>query len=237
MSSNRCARRVRASSVGGFTLVELLVVIGIIAILIAIMMPALGRAKESAKRVQCMSNLRQLGTAIMMYTQDSKGRFPGAWDWHPRLTGNTWDGPLVRFHGGTGAHVPELYSCPSDPPEARRPGRYPFCYTGNWRVFFFAKGHSIERITEIKRSSEKIMIIDESSETVDDNVWAPENWFNDRQNMLSNRHDHRRERARESNQEETLKRGKGCAVFADGRADFIDRRWAMDDDYYDPRKP
>jgi prepilin-type processing-associated H-X9-DG protein len=60
----------------GFSLAELLVVIGIIAMLVSILMPALARAREQAQLVRCQSNLRQIGLGIQMYANANKGRFP-----------------------------------------------------------------------------------------------------------------------------------------------------------------
>src|SRR5262245_51109198 len=66
--------RVGRRHINGFTLVELLVVIGIIAVLVAMLLPALNKAKKAAKQAQCSSNMKQIATAILMYSNDNKGR-------------------------------------------------------------------------------------------------------------------------------------------------------------------
>src|SRR5439155_9511789 len=88
----------------GFTLVELLVVIAVIAILAALLLPALARAKASAKSAACKSNLRQLGLALSMYVDDyakypgngamfSGGAVQGIWG-----TGMNWLNPYLGVH-------------------------------------------------------------------------------------------------------------------------------------------
>ena len=67
----------RGRTTAAFTLVELLVVIGIIAILVGILLPTLARAREQARKVQCLSNIRQLSTATLMFAQEHKGWMVG----------------------------------------------------------------------------------------------------------------------------------------------------------------
>ncbi|MGD0461232.1 MAG: type II secretion system protein [Tepidisphaeraceae bacterium] len=86
---------------GAFTLVELLVVIGIIAVLIAILLPALTRARQQSMTVQCMSNMRQVGLAMLLYADQNDGwLFPNGLGWSNSTVylGHPDDGSLL----GTG---------------------------------------------------------------------------------------------------------------------------------------
>ena len=88
----------------GFTLIELLVVIAIIAILAAMMFPTFAKAREGARRAACLSNLRQIGMGIQMYTMDHTERMPGA-----GATGQEWPLFLDPYTKSS-----QIYSCSSD---------------------------------------------------------------------------------------------------------------------------
>ena len=132
----------------GFTLIELLVVIAIIAILAAMLLPALSQAREKARSANCISNLHQIGMAMLMYLQDNDEYFPNV---HP----GTYESPqppikewwefLLPYSGNLVAYM----KCPSDP-HRNDPGIESYIFNG---MFAFKK-----KLAQVAKTSDKIIV-------------------------------------------------------------------------------
>lgn len=188
---NRCTRK-------GFTLVELLVVIGIIALLIAILLPALSKAREQGNWVACMSNLKQIGTSLLMYSNEFKGSLP-----RPASNGNgqyvddiiIWrepptapatsvnDSVLQPYLNIRDEKLKAIFRCPTDnwadrPPQSgfTFPYRYTFTMSQSWDSYPFGTPVSLTvarpKLNQVVHPAEKICMAEEKNPNDGRWVWT-----------------------------------------------------------------
>ena len=163
----------------GFTLIELLVVIVIIAVLAGILFPVYLRARQSATRAQCFSNLRQIGLAIKMYNTDNHDCFPPLWPWIPRVM------PYCKSSN--------IFICPAQNPNSRPAGTY--SYAMNWYVAGTNEVHYIDWLTRQGGPSPNLCIVLSENDGGIDwcwySAWSPWKccWLTPDDNVNHSRHD------------------------------------------------
>jgi prepilin-type N-terminal cleavage/methylation domain-containing protein/prepilin-type processing-associated H-X9-DG protein len=244
----------------GFTLVELLVVIGIIALLISILLPSLNQARENAKSTQCLNNVRQIGIAFMMYANENKGYLPNLTASRSARRNTDWifwqlgrdinESNVVRFLGsgggkGAGGVSKDVLRCPSDNWEGHQLNGNsatdgPFYYSYSVSTWIMNNPPPIRNVNlgRIKNPPRKVFIVEEDERTVDDGHWVGDAGVGATNGSVSNylaiRHDRKRVLPdTNANWTRNLSR-RGNVAYLDFHAEYSPRSEVHDQRNQDP---
>lgn len=150
----------RRHRIEGFTLIELLVVIAIIALLAALLLPALAKAKEAGRKTSCLSHLHQMGIALLLYSEDAGG-------YVPRGNEPLWWQVMTPYLGGRRTNdytKVRIYTCPSYPEK-----RQLICYVVNAWQFSSPLDmvgwelNGLSKLTRIQRPVDTVYLADNES--------------------------------------------------------------------------
>ncbi|HEX8913341.1 MAG TPA: hypothetical protein VF796_13355, partial [Humisphaera sp.] len=215
----------------------------IIALLMSILLPTLGRVREQAKMIKCASNLRQIGVAVVGYVNNNQGYYP-----MPAVFNDVRKDDVIFWQKGRdldeSAIAPYLgvpfntaiWTCPSDDVDVRLrtnggSNPYPFSYVMNY--FFYDRTGAKKQIKKVNSPSTKWVFFEEDERTIDDCYGSPEQ--NAQINLLSIRHDrNRRDPDNVSTGIPLNGDRRGNALFCDGHAEYIDRNEFHKPEHYDP---